>query len=368
MPTKRLPARPDLPHLEHQARDLLDERRAGKLDACQRIREFHPRFRGATDRAIASATFTLADAYLAVAREYGFPSWARLTAHVAEPTRDPPGRVHHERIQDVAFRRAVELLDDGDVDGLREHLDRHPRVVRQHVVFEGGNYFHEPTLLEFVAENPVRHGSLPPNIVDVARAILDAGAATRRQAIDRTLSLVASGRVPRECGAQVPLIDLLCDFGADPDGAMRPALGHAEWEAADALIRRGAHVDLVVAAATGREKAARDGLASADGEQRHLALALAAQHGHAGIVALLLDAGEDPNRYNPPGAHAHSTPLHQAALAGHLEVVRLLVERGARLDLRDIHHGGRAVEWAEHGGRPEVLAYLQRAAQTDQRG
>ena len=35
------------------------------------------------------------------------------------------------------------------------------------------------------------------------------------------------------------------------------------------------------------------------------------------IVRMLLDAGEDPNRYNPVGAHSHSTPLHQAAVGGH---------------------------------------------------
>jgi ankyrin repeat protein len=254
------------------------------------------------------------------------------------------------------------LLDDGDVDGLRDHLQRHPGVVHQHVVFEGANYFHEPTLLEFVAENPVRYDSLPPNIVEVARAILDAGARTNQQAIDMTLSLVCSGRVSRECGVQVPLIDLLCDFGADPGGAMQPALAHGEWEAVDALIRRGAHVDLVAAAATGQVNAPSEILPSADGDQRHLALALAAQHGHADIVGLLLDAGEDPNRYNPLGAHAHSTPLHQGALAGHLEVVRVLAERGARLDIRDIHYDGTALEWAEHGGRSQVVEYLQHAA------
>jgi hypothetical protein len=241
-------------------------------------------------------------------------------------------------------------------------LRRHPAVAHQQVVFEGGNYFREPTLLEFVAENPVRHDSLPPNIVKIARAILDAGARTNQQAIDMTLSLVCSGRVPRECGVQVPLIDQLCDVGADPDGAMHPALTHGEWEAVDALLRRGARIDLLVAAATGRMDAAHEALRSADGAQRHLALALAAQHGHGGVAALLLDAGEDPNRYNPPGAHAHSTPLHQAAIAGHLDVVRLLIERGARLGIRDIHYGGTALEWAEHGGRTEVVEYLRRAA------
>lgn len=362
MPTKPLPVRPDLAHFKHQVKDLLNDHRAATLDACQRIREFHPRFSGATDDMIASAKLTLADAYLAVARENSFPSWARLRVHVANPTRDPLDRPHHERIQDVAFRRAVDLLDDGDVEGLRDHLRRHPGIVHQSVMFEGGNYFREPTLLEFVAENPVRHDSLPPNIVEVAHAILDAGARTNQQAIDMTLSLACSGRVPRECGVQVPLIDLLCNFGADPNGAMRPALTHSEWEAVDALLRRGGRVDLLVVAATGRLEGAREALHSADGAQRHLALALSAQHGHASVVALLLDAGEDPNRYNPSGAHAHSTPLHRAALAGHLEVVRLLIERGARLDIRDIHYDGTALEWAEHGGCADVVEYLRRAS------
>jgi ankyrin repeat protein len=58
-----------------------------------------------------------------------------------------------------------------------------------------------------------------------------------------------------------------------------------------------------------------------------LAFTLAASSGHVEIVRLLLDAGEDPNRYNPVGGHSHTMPLHQAAGAGHAEVVRLLVER-----------------------------------------
>ena len=78
----------------------------------------------------------------------------------------------------------MDLLDDGDVDGLRDHLARHPHLVRQHVAFEGGNYFSDPTLLEFVAENPVRHDGLPPNIVEVARVILEAGAKSDQRAID----------------------------------------------------------------------------------------------------------------------------------------------------------------------------------------
>lgn len=68
----------------------------------------------------------------------------------------------------------------------------------------------------------------------------------------------------------------------------------------------------------------------------HLALALASQFGHVEVIRLLLDAGEDPNRYNPVGGHSHTTPLHQAAGAGYDELVRLLVACGARLDMKDV--------------------------------
>ena len=103
-------------------------------------------------------------------------------------------------------------MDDGDLEGLNRHLSDHPGLARQRVHFDGENYFTDPTLLEFAADNPVRHGSLPPNIVAVARTILDAGASADRAAIDSTLALVCSGRVPREAGVQVPLIELLCDY------------------------------------------------------------------------------------------------------------------------------------------------------------
>ncbi|MBV8864532.1 MAG: ankyrin repeat domain-containing protein [Acidobacteriaceae bacterium] len=76
------------------------------------------------------------------------------------------------------------------------------------------------------------------------------------------------------------------------------------------------------------------------------------------MVSLLLDAGEDPSRYNPAGFHSHSTPLHQAALAGHDEVVRLLVEHGAHLDTKDTLWQATPAAWARHRGRMEIEEYL----------
>jgi hypothetical protein len=261
-------------------------------------------------------------------------------------------------IEDAAFRRAVELLDGGDAAGLRDFLKGNPGIVHQRVVFDGGGYFGNPALLEFVAENPIRRGTLPANIVEVARVILEAGAKDDPAAVDGTLGLVCSGRVVRECGVQIPLIHLLCGYGANADVGIGSACAHGEFAAVEELIRLGARVSLPVAAATGRLHEAVALLAGAGGEDRHLALAWAAQFGHLEILRLLVDAGEDVNRFNPAGAHGHSTPLHQAALAGHFEVVRFLVERGARVDLLDTVYQGTAAGWAEHGGWGEIADYL----------
>ena len=365
MPVKPLPPDADLNHLKYQAKDLLKARTKLDPQAAQRIREFHPRFKQAADAAIFDAKFNLADAQLTVARERGFASWPKLRRRVEKPApADDLNLPFQERIQDPAFRRAVDLLDAGDLEELRAHLRAHPNLVSERVVFEGGNYFQNPSLLEFVAENPIRHGKLPANIVVVAKLILDAGAKNDRAALDETLGLVCSGRVPRECGVQIPLIDLLCDYGADPNRGMPGA--HGEFEAAGALLLRGARVDLPVAAALGRVEDARQLLPSASPEDRHRALALSAQFGHTEIVHMLLDAGEDPNRYNPPGFHAHSTPLHQAALAGHEATVRLLVERGARMDFKDTVWQSTPEGWASHGGKTQVADYLR--AQMKQMG
>ena len=342
MPVRRLPSNPNLDHLKYQAKDLLKERTARTAGVAQRIREFHPRFLRATDAEIFDARLSLSDAQLTIAREYGFPSWARLKRHIEKPTLcDRLDLPHQQRIENATFRRAVELLDTGDAAGLRAHLKQHPSLAQQHVVFEGGNYFREPTLLEFAAENPIRHGTLPANIVELTRIILDAGPS--QSAKNETLMLVSTGSVARECRAQVPLINLLCDYGADRDSAVQAAALHGEFEAVNALIARGARIDLPVAAALGRVEA----------------LSSAANFGYVEIVRSLLDAGEDPNRYNPVGGHSHTTPLHQAALGGHEEVVRLLVERGARLDMKDILWRATPADWAEHEGRTEIEAYLR---------
>lgn len=358
MPVRVLPENPNLEHLKYQAKDLLKGHSSRDVAVAQRIREFHPKWEKASDGKIFAASFRLNDAQFVIAREYGFATWARLKRRVENPKMsDQINLPHHERIEDAIFRRGVELIDTGDLEALRAHLEKHPTLTRQRVEFEGGNYFRNPTLLEFVAENPIRRGRLPQNIVEVTKAILNAG--VDQSSLDDTLMLVATGCVPRECGVQIELIELLCDRGANADRAAEAATVLFEIQAAKVLLHCGAHLTLPLAAALGNLDDERRLLPHATKDQRHLAFAVATQYGQTEIVRMLLDFGEDPNRFNPVGGHSHSTPLHQAAGNGHLETVKLLVSRGAKTDVKDILFSGTPAGWANHAGRKDVESYLR---------
>jgi len=263
-----------------------------------------------------------------------------------------------DQIEDPFLRRAVEAADDGDLDTLKALLAAHPDLPTRRAALAAPAYFRAPALLAFVAENPIRNERLPANVLEIARVIIEAG--TAKADIDETLGLVASGRVAREAGAQVALIALLVAHGGEPAAALNGALAHGEFAAVEALLRLGAPLTLPTAAALGLAEA-EDLVARASAAERHLALAFAAQFGRAEILKTLLKAGEDPSRFNPPGAHAHSTPLHQAALAGHADAVRALLEHGARRDLRDTLWNGTAADWARHEGRPQIAALLEEA-------
>jgi len=71
MSVRKLPVRPDLTQLKHQAKDLLRAIKRGDLDAIADLREFHP-------HSIDPANAKLADAQLVLARSYQATSWPRL--------------------------------------------------------------------------------------------------------------------------------------------------------------------------------------------------------------------------------------------------------------------------------------------------
>ena len=371
---KPLPFRAPLDEYRRQAQALVDGHRAGDPAAIKIIHEHHPRFLDETikwrpkflsNEDIQKAPFDLTDAKLALARWYTFADWTALEEYVTAVGVDGPV---------FWFESAVEAVVNGDLATLQTLLRDHPELIRARSTRKTPHDppLHGARLLHYVAANGVEghRQKTPPNAVEIARTLLEAGAEVDAMAgmyggQYATMSMLVSSAHPAKAGLQAPLTDLLLDFGAAIEGRgselwkspLMTALAFGYLDTAAALVRRGARIPTLAAAAgLGRLDDAIRLLPEADALDRHRAIALAAQHGHVEIVRLLLDAGEDPNRYNPEGNHGHSTPLHQAAFAGHEDVVRLLVEHGARLDIRDTVWHGTPAGWALHSGKPKQLA------------
>ena len=354
-----LPFDSTLDSYEREARHLFEAVAAHDTSAEWRFKWEHPRFRGQDVAAVRASSLTLDDARTVVARTYAFDGWLDLEAFAAAIEREPGVR---------AFEMAVEAVVTGDLDALKGMLRDRPGLTRERSARR-----HHATLLHYVAANGVEGARqrTPPAAVAIATMLLDAGAepdalADMYDETCTTLSMLVSSSPPDAAGLQVALAEVLVDRGAALQGkgtawqsAVLTSLAFGFLETARALARRGGTPErLAEAAGLGDADAARRLLGGASPLERQIACALAAQHGHLEIVRLLLDAGEDPDRYNPERFHAHSTPLHQAAWSNHLDVVRLLAERGARLDQRDTVYHATPLGWARYGGRTAVAEYL----------
>ena len=360
-----------------QADALLAGWNSSNAGAVRVFRNRHPKFlddkipwleRHMTDAEVRATPIDRDDARLALARWYEFQDWPRLEEYVASVQQ--PGPI-------AGFERAVEAVIDGDMATLKQLLAEDPELVRARSTRV--NHFdpplHRSTLLHYLAANGVEgyRQRSPKNAAEVAKVLLDAGADPNALSWAyggqcTTMALLVSSTPPAQAGVQVPLVETLIDYGASvaPAGEgnwtspVETALVFGKHDAAQALVRRGAPIEsLAAAAGLGRIEDVKRLLPSAGEQDRHRALALAAQSGQTDAVGVLLDAGEDPNRFNPPGTHSHTPPIHQAIAAGHLDVVKLLVERGARLDIKDTIHQGTPLGWAKYCDQPAIAAYLQ---------
>ena len=120
----------------------------------------------------------------------------------------------------------------------------------------------------------------------MAKVLLDAGADPNALCSlyggqCTTMALLVSSTPPDQAGVQVALVDVLVDYGASPAPAgegnwtspIETALVFGKQEAANALVRRGAPIDTVAAAAgLGRIDDVRRMVATAGAQDRHRAL------------------------------------------------------------------------------------------------
>lgn len=256
-------------------------------------------------------------------------------------------------ITDLYAGRAIAAIDSGNKDQLQGLITGHAWLVRERLHNQQEGYFKDPYLLWFAAGNPIRVNKLPSNILEIMHLLIQAvkheAGHTWQQQLNYTLGLVASGRVPRESGVQIQMIDMLIDNGASPDGAIN-ALAHRSVEAAQHLIDRGDRLTLAVAVCLEGTKEIDNLAATATPDEKLTALTAAAFYGKADMIKRLLEMNTNPNGYPATVSrfHTHGTPLHQAVSSGSLECVTLLVESGARLHARDKIYNRTPLEWAAH--------------------
>jgi ankyrin repeat protein len=120
------------------------------------------------------------------------------------------------------------------------------------------------------------------------------------------------------------------------------------------------NVDELVATAMSGDRSAVKRLLAADPGLRQRAiercpdsLVRAVEQDRYDAVAVLIELGFDVN------ARSRTAPLHEAAMRGNLEVIRLLLDHGADPNIHDTGYDATPAGWAEHHGQHEAQQALQ---------
>lgn len=287
------------------------------------------------------ARCSLTGAHFFIAREHGFKNWPQFVRHIQELDR--------ANSLTSAFEAAADAIISGDAQTLRQLLIEHPGLTLQRSTRE-----HRSTLLHYVSANGVEgfRQKTPKNIVEITDLLLDAGANVNAESDAygggfTALGLAATSEHPERAGVQIALLRTLLDHGATFDQAaaggnhrsiVRDCIANGQPEAARFFADLGARLDLESAAAMSRLDVLRgyfdeNGTRRPDADQKQIESAFfyACGNGSAPAAELLLDRGIDPAARNDEG----QTGLHLASWGPHIAVIKLLLERGAPIDVKD---------------------------------
>jgi ankyrin repeat protein len=211
-------------------------------------------------------------------------------------------------------------------------------------------------------------GGVPPLVYILAYSddpsgplwLLDHGA-------DPNLAWGDDGEAPIHVAARrwtLPLIEALAGHGADihcrrRDGRTAHALAvlHGNQQVADWLLAHGAAdelspLDRFVAACARGDGHAADAMLATHPHLRaelktehHLLLQRPAESGNAQVLETMLARGFDPS----VGDRDRVTPLHRAAMAGHVDAVRVLLAHRAPVEALDGMFSATPLIWAVEG-------------------
>ena len=337
-----LPERANLEFLTKQAKDLLHDAKAGDAIALERLRAWGPS--GASERP------KLADCQHALAREYGFASWPKLKAHVEALRATDP------------MEALAAALKTRQAAPVAEVLSRFPSVkARLDEPLPGGAFGATPLIVAVEQANQELVDLLLAAGADINQrshwwaggfhvleddhgmadfliargATLDTKSAAQLGRMDDLAALVAAnpqsvhmrggdGQTPLHVAPTVAIAEFLLSHGADIDARdvdheSTPAqyLVRSHPDVARFLVERGAHTDILMAAALGDLERVR-GFLDADPES----IRFAVSHKYF------------PKRSMNAGGHIYTWTLGQGKTAhtvarefGHEEVLRLLMDR-----------------------------------------
>ena len=322
MPTP-LPARANLEQLRKRAKALLKGHQSASPGSLARIRENHPRYRSSSETEIANGRFTLADAQLTIAQEYGFETWAKLKTKVTPPATDSSIAENVAALRDAAGR--------GDLAGLNALLDAHPELIDEpggpgvrtalHQAVFGKSEAAVKLLLERGANPNIRcegdnayplHFAVEKNLVPIVRLLVEHGSDTIGEGDYHELGVIGWASAWDDIPADPATVKYLLAHGSRYNIFSAVAMG--ETEAIRELVRR-TPADL-----ERRMNGTR---------MRRMPLHLAVVKKQPTSLAALLDLGANTESLDEAGL----TPLDLAALIGPAEMASALVDHGAKVRL-----------------------------------
>ncbi len=324
-----------LDQLKREAKQWLKALRTGDPEARARLLRAHP---GAPPDA------GLRHVQHALAREFGFASWARLKAVAPVTSAAAPDAARDAAAGESPLHGILAAADAGDVVRLTALLDAHPELVSERGTLPGHTGLR--TALHFgVAHEPV------------VRLLLARGA-------DPNVRDEGDNAYPLHFAAEnqdLPVIRLLLEHGTDPigtgDGHELEVIGWATcWDYVTVqpdvlafLLAHGARHHLFSATAVGDVDALRAAAAADPASlarvmdrtnRRRTALHLAVVKRQPAALRALLALGADPEAHDQSGL----TALDQAALAGEQALADILIAHGAALGLPAAVALGRAAD------------------------